>query len=368
MTTPTTHATTTRTPKARGPRVIPVPTRLGGVLHLTVRKAIVTLVILLAAALVLVVSVGTGEVPIPAGRVIGALLGTGDAGDILVVRQWRLPRALVAVLLGASLGIGGAIFQSLTRNPLGSPDIIGFGTGSYTGALVVILFLGGSSLGTAAGALLGGILTAFAVYLLARTRGTGARAGLPGFRLIIVGIGVSAMLSAVNTWIILRAEVEDAMRVAIWGAGSLNGLSWSHVRLSAVAVLLIAVFATVLSERMHLLEMGDDLSTSLGIRTETTRILLIVVGIAAVAVVASVAGPISFVALAAPQIARRLTHDSGVAIGPAALVGAFLLLGSDYIAQRIHPQTPLPVGVVTVSLGGAYLVWLLIHEGRKGRS
>ena len=176
------------------------------------------------------------------------------------------------------------------------------------------------------------------------------------------------MLSAVNTWIILRAEVEDAMRVAIWGAGSLNGLSWSHVRLSAVAVLLIAVFATVLSERMHLLEMGDDLSTSLGIRTETTRILLIVVGISAVAVVASVAGPISFVALAAPQIARRLTHDSGVAIGPAALVGAFLLLGSDYIAQRIHPQTPLPVGVVTVSLGGAYLVWLLIHEGRKGRS
>lgn len=158
------------------------------------------------------------------------------------------------------------------------------------------------------------------------------------------------------------------MRVAIWGAGSLNGLSWSHVRLSAVAVLLIAVFATVLSERMHLLEMGDDLSTSLGIRTETTRILLIVVGISAVAVVASVAGPISFVALAAPQIARRLTHDSGVAIGPAALVGAFLLLGSDYIAQRIHPQTPLPVGVVTVSLGGAYLVWLLIHEGRKGRS
>ncbi|MGO1286057.1 FecCD family ABC transporter permease [Brachybacterium alimentarium] len=336
-------------------------------MHLPLRRALVSLSIILAAAIMLVLSVGTGEVPLPADRVISALLGTGEAGDVLVVRQWRLPRALVALLLGAALGIGGAIFQSLTRNPLGSPDIIGFGTGSYTGALLVILFLGGSSLGTAAGALLGGIATALAVYLLARTRSASSRERLPGFRLIIVGIGVSAMLSALNTWIILRAEVEDAMRVAIWGAGSLNGLSWQHVRLSAAAVLLIALCAMVLAERMHLLEMGDDLAIALGIRTEATRLLLILVGISAVAVVASIAGPISFVALAAPQIARRLTRDSGITLGPAALVGAFLLLGSDYLAQRIHPQTPLPVGVVTVSLGGAYLVWLLLREGRKGR-
>lgn len=344
-----------------------IPTLHQGRLRIRTRTLVVGAALLLTSLAVLVFSVGTGDYEIPLQRIIPAIVGTGAAGDVLVVQQWRLPRALMALMLGAALGISGALFQSLTRNPLGSPDIIGFGTGAYTGALIVILLLGGTFLGTAAGALIGGVATALLVYLLARTRGPG-RQGIQGFRLIIVGIGVSAMLSAVNTWLILRAEFEDAMRVAIWGAGSLNGMSWEQVRITAVCCLVIAACAVLLAERMQILEMGDDTASNLGLRPEATRIGLILTGIACVALVSSLAGPISFVALAAPQIAKRLVRSTGTPLLPAALCGALLLIASDAIAQRIHPDSPLPVGVITVSVGGAYLIWLLITEGRKTRS
>ena len=137
--------------------------------------------------------------------------------------NWRLPRVLLALMLGAALGMSGAIFQSLTRNPLGSPDIIGFNSGAYTGALVVILLIGGTYYEIAVGALVGGIATAAVVYLLAYKR------GVQGFRLIIVGIAISAMLGSVNTWMILKAKLDDAMAAAVWGAGSLNGLGWTQV-------------------------------------------------------------------------------------------------------------------------------------------
>jgi iron complex transport system permease protein len=331
-----------------------LPTPRRGFVPVTWRTLVIGAVLILVGSFFLVLAVSTGDLKIPLDRVIPAMLGTGNEGEVLVVRQWRLPRALMALLLGAALGIGGAIFQSLTRNPLGSPDIIGFGTGAYTGALVVILLMGGSYIGTATGALVGGVATALVVYLLSISRGVGRR-GVQGFRLIIVGIGVSAMLSAFNTWLILKAEVEDAMRVAIWGAGSLNGMSWEQVTPTLVVMAVMIAAALVLAERMHLLEMGDESATALGIRVEPTRLALM----------SALAGPISFVALAAPQIARRLTRTAGVAIGPAALTGAVLLLISDYVAQRIHPTSPLPVGVITVSVGGVYLVGLLISEGRK---
>lgn len=348
----------------RAPRSVHLPTLRRGRLPVTVRTLGVCLAILVACFAVLVLAVSTGDLAIPVAEVVPALFGQGDGGTVLVVQQWRLPRALMALMLGAVLGIGGGIFQSLTRNPLGSPDVIGFGTGAYTGALIVILLLGGSYLGTATGAMIGGAATAVVVYLLSVKKGVGRR-GVQGFRLIIVGIGVSAMLSAFNTWMVLHAEVEDAMRVAVWGAGSLNGISWDQVWPTALVVAVVCVAAALLAERMHVLEMGDEAASALGLRAEGTRLGLMLTGIAGVALVSAVAGPISFVALAAPQIAKRLTRSHGIGIGAAALMGALLLIASDFIAQRIHPESPLPVGVVTVCVGGAYLVWLLISEGRK---
>ncbi len=333
-------------------------------LRVEIRVVVVCVVMLLLTAVTALVALTSGDYPLSAASALDAAVGRGDAFDVLVVQQWRAPRILMAVLLGGALGVGGAIFQSLTRNPLGSPDIIGFGTGAYTGALLVMLIVGGGYLATAAGALLGGSATAVAVYFLAATRGQSGHT-VQGFRLIVIGIGVSAMLSSVNTWLVLQADVEDAMRVAIWGAGSLNGLGWDQALPTVPVVAALGVGAALLARVLHVMEMGDDAAAALGVAVEPSRLALMIVGIATTAVVAATAGPISFIALAAPQIARRLTRAAGIAVAPAAATGAFLLLLSDVVAQRIHPDTPLPVGVVTVSVGGAYLVWLLINEARR---
>lgn len=337
-----------------------LPVRLGPLsARLDLRTLWVCGALVLATVAVAVVTLGSGDFHVPAGDVIGALLGRVDGPARTVVVDWRLPRVLLAVLFGAALGMSGAIFQSLTRNPLGSPDIIGFATGSYTGALVVILLLGGTYYQIAAGALLGGLVTSAVVYLLAYSR------GVQGFRLIIVGIAVSAMLASVNTWLIIKADLYVAMRAAVWGAGSLSDLGWSQLGPAATILAVLTLAAVGLGPSMRSLEMGDDAARALGVRAEPARLGLVVVGVALTALVTAGAGPIAFVALAAPQLVRRLTGSAGTPLLPAGVMGAFLLLASDYVAQRAFAPTQLPVGVVTVSIGGAYLVWLLVREARR---
>lgn len=301
----------------------------------------------------------SGDYPLTLGEVWAALINDQEAGFArTVVVEWRLPRVLAAIVFGTALGASGAIFQSLTRNPLASPDIIGFSTGSYTGALIVIILIGGSYLHLAAGALVGGILTALAVYILAW------RKGVQGFRLIIVGIGISAILSSFNTWLILRADLDVAMSAAVWGAGSLNATTWDQVTFGTIAIVVMFVLLLGLAPSQRQLELGDDAAEATGVRGEPARLALIVLGVVLIATVTAAAGPISFVALAAPQIARRLVRSPGVTLVPAAVTGALGLSSADYVAQHLLP-TSLPVGVVTVVLGGSYLVWLLIHEMRR---
>lgn len=344
-----------------GYRVIAL--RVGGLgVRWPLRSMVVCL--LLAAAVVAVTTwaLALGDYPLSVAEVWGALLGDRDAGFArIVVTQWRLPRAAAAITLGAALGVAGGVFQSLTRNPLASPDIIGFSTGAYTGALVVMILLGGSYLQVTAGALVGGIATAAVVYLLAFRR------GVLGFRLIIVGIGVAAMLGSFNTWLMLTAELETALNAAVWGAGTLAGISWSYTLGASLLVLALLLATTALAPGLRRLELGDDAATALGTRTEPARLLLMVVGVALTAIVTAAAGPIAFVALAAPQIARRLARTPGISLVPAALTGALLLSTADLVAQHALPRV-LPVGVVTVVVGGSYLVWLLIHEVRRRRS
>ncbi|KQR01887.1 iron ABC transporter permease [Arthrobacter sp. Leaf145] len=328
-------------------------------LRLDIRSMLVCIPLLLAALAVAVVSLATGDYEVSVQQVLQAF--TGDAPGLAqtIVMEWRLPRVLAALVFGAALGMSGCIFQSMTRNPLGSPDIIGFNTGAYTGALIVMLTVGGSYAGVAAGALVGGVLTALAVYLLAYRRGS------QGFRLIIVGIGISAMLAALNHWLILQAELEAALAAAVWGAGSLNGITWEQAAPAAVVVVVVGLATLAVARRMQLLEMGDDAARALGVRAEPTRLLLLILGVALTAAVTAVAGPIAFVALAAPQLARRLTRSAGITLLPSAVMGAFLLVSSDLAAQRLFAPIQLPVGVVTVCIGGIYLVWLLAREARK---
>jgi iron complex transport system permease protein len=333
--------------------------RAGFALRLQVRSVGVCAIIGALTAAVTLWTLASGDYPLSLGQVWAAFVDDPEAGFArTVVVEWRAPRAAATVILGAALGVAGAVFQSLTRNPLASPDIIGFSAGSYTGALIVIVVAGGSYLQQAGGALVGGIATAAVVYLLAWRR------GMQGFRLIIVGIAISAVLGSLNTWLMLTADLEVAMSAAAWGAGSLAGTGWEQVLYGGGAVVVLLVAMAAFAPGLRQLELGDDAAKATGARAEPIRLGLMVLAVALVAVVIAAAGPISFIALAAPQIARRVARTPGVTLAPAAFMGALMLAGADVIAQHLLPVS-LPTGVVTVVVGGSYLVWLIIREVRR---
>jgi iron complex transport system permease protein len=323
-------------------------------------RGIIAVSILVAAALVLAVfALGVGQYPVSPGQVIAIVTGQDDSFASVLVLQWRMPRILLALLIGAALGVSGAIFQALTRNPLGSPDVIGFDFGAYTGALIAIAVLGGGYYTIAVSAVVGGLATAVIVYLLSYKN------GLAGFRLIIVGIAVGAVLSSVSQWIILKIKLHQAVTAAIWQQGSLNGLEWAQVYPMLGGLAIGCALLAVVGPQLPILEMGDDAAGALGVRPERARLAYFGIGVLLIAVAAATAGPISFVALAAPQLARRLTGAPGVGLISAAAMGAFLLLSSDLIALTIFAPTELPVGAITVTLGGLYLVYLLIVQARR---
>jgi iron complex transport system permease protein len=323
------------------------------------RAQLVVLTLAAGAVAIALVSLATGEYALSLAQVAGALTG-GQTGLVhLIVIDWRLPRVLLAGLFGIALGLSGAIFQSLTRNPLGSPDVIGFDTGAYTGALLVLLVMHISGLyAMTIGAIIGGLITAAAVYLFAYRR------GVQGFRLIISGIGVTAMLGSIDTWLLLRANTEQAIQASVWGSGTLDGASYSQVVVAAIAFAILFPAMLGLARPMGALSLGDDAGRQLGVNVERTRLALIAAGVCLSGTVTALAGPIAFISLSAPQIAKRLTRSAGVTLGASAATGAVLLLGSDWLAQHALSQT-VPTGLVTVVLGGGYFVWLLIAEGRR---
>ncbi|MER7748830.1 iron chelate uptake ABC transporter family permease subunit [Streptomyces bacillaris] len=335
-----------------------------GTLSLKVTRRAVAVCGVLALALVALAlwAFTLGSYPLTLTDLAAVASGTAETGVRTVVLEWRAPRIVAAVLFGAALAVGGAVFQALTRNPLGSPDVIGFTTGSYTGVVLTLLAGASSYAALAAGALAGGLLTALTVYLLAFRR------GVRGFRLIIVGIAVGALLSSVNTWFSVKADVDTALRAAVWGAGSLSAIGWPAVLMASALLAAVALAAPVAQHRLRRLELGDETATTMGVPVERTKLLLVVLGVAATAAVTAAAGPIAFVALAAPQIARRLTgRGTSVDLAGSALVGALLLLGADIAAQHAVPGVVLPTGAVTVCVGGAYLLVLLVRESRRGR-
>lgn len=335
--------------------------RRGGPLSLRLSRRVlwVNFILLLLALLTGLFALAHGTLTVTPGQLWQALQGEGPRGVVTVITQWRAPRVVLALVLGAALGVSGAIFQSAIRNPLGSPDVIGFNTGAYTGALVAIVLFNGGFYQTAFGALLGGIAAAALVWLLAW------RQGIAGFRLIIVGIGVGAVLSALNTWLIISASLEKAMSAALWGAGTLNGLTWAKGQPALLVVPLTLVAVLLAGRRLQLMEMGDESARALGINTGRSRLQLMFGAIVLTAVATATAGPIAFIALAAPQIARRLTAAPGVPLFSAATTGALLLLLADALAQQGFNGIQLPVGAVTVSIGGLYLIGLLIRESRR---
>ncbi|GAA3901914.1 FecCD family ABC transporter permease [Microbacterium invictum] len=302
-----------------------------------------------------------GNTIYPVSDVLAVLTGQQVPGASFTVGTLRLPRALTAVLAGIAFGVAGSTFQTMLRNPLASPDIIGITSGASAAAIFSLLVLHWSGAATMALALAAGIVTAVVIYLAAR----GGES--TGGRLILIGIGVGAMLDAVVGFILLRAAVWDLSVAARWMTGSLNGSRMEDVPPLAIAVIVLVPVVLILGRDLRALELGDASAIALGVRVDRTRVLLVVAAVALACFATATTGPIAFVAFLAGPIAARMVGPGSSVIIPAALTGACLVLAADLLGQFAF-DTKFPVGVITGILGAPYLIYLLIRTSRRGGS
>ncbi|WP_449281812.1 FecCD family ABC transporter permease [Leucobacter sp.] len=309
------------------------------------------LVLLLAGALVL------GDFVVTPVAVVETLLGNApDQRTEFFVLGRRLPRALIAMTVGACLATAGAVFQTLTRNPLASPDIIGISGGASVGAVFVMLVLGGSTGQASLGAVAGAIAMAGVIVALT------ARTGLHGVQLVLAGVALSAIAMAAVEYVLSQVFVASATTAQTWLVGSLQGRSWPDL-LPVATVLALAVPVLIWkASDARMMVLGESASIALGVRTSRARWILLAVATLLVAAAVATAGPISFVALVAPHVARRLCRSESLLC--AGLAGAVLLVVSDLVALYAF-SAPVPVGVVTITLGGGFFLWLLWREGRR---
>lgn len=341
--------------------------RFSGVLR--VRTAVVLLVCAVALVLAAAVNMGRGDYPIAITDVLATLFGGGDAGQQLVVLELRLPRTLVGALVGGALAVSGAILQAVARNPLASPDIIGVQWGASAAAVFIIVLGGGAagvggafaSLGIPLAALIGGLVASVAVYVLAW------RKGIQGFRLVLIGIGIQAVLVAAVQWLLTVAQIYQAAQAQVWLNGSLNARSWNEVVPLSIAMLVLVPAALVLVHLLGALRFDDDTARGLGVRVNGARTALLLVSVGLASVATAAAGPIAFIALVTPQIARRLCQVGTPPIGVSLVLGAALTVLSDLIARTALGSVELPVGIVTAVLGAPFLLYLLARTRQEAR-
>lgn len=295
------------------------------------------------------------------GDVTRVVLGQDVPGASFTVGQLRLPRACLGVLAGVCFGLGGMTFQTMLRNPLASPDIIGISSGASAAAVFAIVTLSVSETTVSVLAISAALATALAIYALAY------KDGVAGARLILIGIGMAAMLDSIVAYVIIRAAAWDLQTAMRWLTGSINGTSWNEVWPVALAVAVLAPVLLGQARSLMLMQHGDDTAAALGVRVERSRVIAIVTAVALIAFATAAAGPIAFVAFLAGPIAARIVGPGGSLMVPAALVGAVLVLGADLLGQTAF-GTRYPVGVITGALGAPYLVYLLVRANRSGGS
>ncbi|MRG61736.1 iron chelate uptake ABC transporter family permease subunit [Agromyces sp. CFH 90414] len=310
-----------------------------------------------AVALALVAS-SFGAAAVTPDRVLGVLFGQGDRVDRFVVLELRLPRIVAALIVGLAFALAGAVFQATLRNPLASPDILGVSTGASLGAVWAMLGLGLTGAVVAGFAFAGGIAVAVVIWLAAWRR------GLHGVRFVLVGVGMSYVCGSTIAWLLARGEVREAQSALHWTVGSVSDVRGEELGLLALGVLAGVIAVAACARVLAPLALGDDRAAALGVRANAGRIVLLLAAVALVATAASVAGPIAFVALIAPAVARRLVGGGGAALTASAVVGAVLVLGADVIGQFAIPGLTAPVGIVTGVIGAPYLLWLLARTER----
>lgn len=293
----------------------------------------------------------------PLSTVLRVLGGADVPGSSFTVRELRLPRAVVSVLVGACFGLGGIAFQTMLRNPLASPDIIGISTGASTGAVFAIVVLSLSGPAVSLLAIAAGLGVSLLIYTLSW------RQGVTGGRLILIGIGLAAMLQSITAYLLMRAPSWTLQEALRWITGSVNGAQLDQALPLFIALLLFG--GLLLSRRRDLetLRMGDDLAAGLGVRLAVTRAVVVITAVALVAFATAVSGPVAFVAFLSGPIAARLMGRNGSLLVPSALVGALLVLLGDYAGQFLLPAR-YPVGIVTGVLGAPYLLYLIVRDNK----
>jgi len=325
------------------------------------RRTLILAVLAVLVVAVYAVSLMVGQTFYGPGEVWGVIRGEMVPGASFTVGELRLPRATMAVLAGAAFGIAGVTFQTMLRNALASPDIIGISSGASAAAVISIVYLEVDEATTSLIAIAAALATALLIYVLS------FRDGVVGTRLILIGIGIAAMLDSVVAYVIVRAATWDLQMAMRWLAGNLNGATWEQVAPLAVACAAAVPVLLAQSRGLALMQQGDDSAAALGVRVERTRLLAIVAAVALIAFATAACGPIAFVAFLSGPIAARIVGSAGSLIVPAALVGALLVLVADLLGQYAF-GTRYPVGVVTGVLGAPYLVYLLIRTNRVGGS
>ena len=327
----------------------------------TARRVRITAVMCALLVALYVASLMFGQTFYTPGDVLGVILGDFVPGATFSVSELRLPRATMGLLAGAAFGLAGITFQTMLRNPLASPDIVGISSGASAAAVVAIVLLSLSETAVSVVALAAGLLTAMLIYVLAY------KDGVVGTRLILIGIGISAMLESVVAYVIVRAASWDLQVAMRWLTGSLNGASWNEILPLAVAFAVLAPLLLSQSRNLALMQQGDDSALALGVRVERTRLLVILAAVGLISFATAAAGPIAFVAFMPGPIAARILRDGRSLMMPSALVGALLVLAADMLGQYAF-GTRYPVGVITGALGAPFLVYLLVRTNRAGGS
>ncbi|NIK57484.1 iron chelate uptake ABC transporter family permease subunit [Kribbella shirazensis] len=341
------------------------------------RSRTVVLSVLFAALAIVIalVSLSVGTTKLPLADVVEVLLGGGRRGTRLIVLELRLPRVATGLLVGIAFAVSGALLQTLSRNPLASPDIVGVNSGASAGAVAVIVLAGtgggnisgfAAKVGIPLAALLGGLLATLIVGALSIQRGM-----VDAGRVVLIGVGIAAAANSLVAWLLVIGDVNDAGRAAAWLAGSLNSREWSDALPVLGAVVLLLPVAMMFNRDLSALVLGDDVASSLGVRVARIRLALLVIATVLAAMATAGAGPIAFVALVAPQVAQRLTRMERPPLVTAATLGALFVVLADLLARnglqwaQIGPYE-LPVGVVTAACGAPYLLHLIGRQ-QKGR-
>lgn len=299
-----------------------------------------------------------GSYPLTFEKLFAVLFGhTHEPIAERIVWNIRLPRVVTALFVGIALGVSGAVFQSVSKNALGSPDIIGFTTGAASGALIQIIIFHSSTQMVMLSAVIGGMVTAIIVYFLSRKHSV-----VGGYRLILIGIGIGSILNALNGLMLVKGNLDQAIVANLWLAGSLNARNWNHAIPVMVGVFIIVPVVIYKARSLHLLEMGDDMASQIGVAVERERLVMTFLSVALAALATAAAGPIGFIALAAPQLVIRILRVGHIPVAASAVMGGGLLLVADMVSQTKPFGFNLPIGQLTSLVGGAYLLWLLTRS------